>query len=273
MEEIKNVLVSIDSSLKSIAKSLEKLTGEQVDITETEIIQGDEIDPNHKESLLFMQLTEVYMEEERERLRSGKTKKAARRISVNLGEAVIEFLNKELSIPNLTIERSKVGGLIVFSQNEKPFAVLKFMTDLGYSRSERFFGVIDDILIQAEEEFGVERDNVFFLISSLQNGIEKSYVEQLIGERIESNTDFLFNKKQVELFVTNYINHIPYYQNPKANVYFMAAELHPNSLANDIQRDLDYEVLDYYEKIHIVNEYEWLSSIEQLVDEITRLAK
>lgn len=272
MNSLKEIFISIDHSLKSIAKSLERISHAPGDIS-NEIIQGDEIDPSHKEALLFMDLTGVYMNEELERQKSGKNKKAARRISVNLGEAIIKFFTKELSISNLTIERSKVGGLIVFSQNEKPFAVLKFMTDLGYARSERFYEVIQDIQLQAEQEFGVDRENVFFLISSLQNGIEKSYVERLIGQKIESNAEFLLNNTQVELFLEYYIKGVPSYEYPKANIYFMASELHPNILAMDVQHDLDYGDGDYYGMIHNVNNYKWLSSTTSLVDEITKLSE
>lgn len=272
MSSIEDILLSINESLKSIALSLEKLTSTTTKEEEQdeEIIFGDEINPNHKESQLFMKITGVYMKEEIERQRTGKNKKAARRISVKLGEELIGFFSQELSnsISNLRIERSKIGGLIVFSIEETPIAVLKFLTDLGYSRSERFYDVIQEVQGLAADEFGLDKENVFFLISSLYNGIEKSYVEKTIGETLESNQDFLLNKNQVQTFINNYINNVPYFENPKSNIFFMAAELHPNNLANDILADLETTNSDYYLMINNVNHYTWLSSIETLVDEI-----
>jgi hypothetical protein len=273
MDSLTKILMSIDGSLKSIAKSLEKISNSGLDELDKEPIQGDEINPNHKESVLFEKIMGVYMNEERERLRSGKNKKSARRISVNLGETIADYFLEELSIPHLKVERSKVGGLIVFSQNDTPFAVLKFMTDLGYARSEQFYEVVQETQIMAEEEFGVDKENVFFLISSLYNGIEKAYVEKLIGEELSSNTDFLKNKSQVQLFLYNYINGVHYFKNPSANIYFMASELHPNNLANDVLQDLDYGNGNYYEVYHNVNVYNWFCSIESLFDEISNLAE
>jgi hypothetical protein len=284
MSSLRDILLSMDQSLKSIAQSLERLTAQSQNVQPSlleeetnldEIIQGDEINPDHKESQLFMDITGVYMQEERDRIKAGKSKKAARRVSVNLGDVIVKFFTKELSsIPQLSIERSKIGGLIVFSMNGEPVAVLKFLTDLGYSRSERFYDVIQDVQNLAEEEFGVAKDNVFFLISSLFNGIEKSFVEQNIGENLVSTQEFLLNKKLVRSFLNNYISNAPF-KNPNSNIYFMAAELHPNVLANDILEDLNRitGLNDYQEMIHGVNVYDWFSSIEDLIDEISNIGK
>jgi hypothetical protein len=269
---LKETLESIDHSLKSIANSLEKLiVNENQENTDTgEII--DEISPGNKESQLFMELTGVYMDEERERIKAGKNKKAARRVSVHLGEKIVDFFSTELpTIPGLKIERSKIGGLITFSKDGETFAVLKLLTDLGYSRSERFYEVIREVQLLAEDEFTVDSDNVFFLISSLHNGIEKSYVERLLGEHIYSLHDFLLNKKQVRSFLDLYINNTPTFSSPKANIYFLASDLHPNVLAQDIINDLEYGDSSYYEMISNVNNYEWFSHIEDLIYEINTL--
>lgn len=274
MTSLKETLQSIDHSLKSIANSLEKLivSDNQENTGTDEIIFGDEISPGNKESQLFMELTGVYMDEEKERIKAGKNKKAARRVSVNLGEKIVNFFSAELlSIPGLKIERSKIGGLITFSKNGDTFAVLKLLTDLGYSRSERFYEVIREVQLHAEEEFAVDKDNVFFLISSLHNGIEKSYVERIIGENIYSLQEFLLNKKQVRSFLDLYIKNTPTYSSPKANIYFLASDLHPNVLAQDIIDDLEYGDSSYYQMISDVNNYEWLSHIEDLIFEINTL--
>jgi hypothetical protein len=271
---MKETLKSIDDSLKSIALSLEKLTATNTtsDTQSEEITYGDEISKDHKEAQLFMELAGVYMNEERERIKAGKSKKAARRVSVNLGERIIDFFSKELPAnTGIAIERSKIGGLITFSKNGKSFAVLKFLTDLGYSRSERFYEVIQEVQLHAEEEFGVERDNVFFLVSSLHNGIEKSYVEGMLGENISSLHEFLLNKKQVRSFLDIYIANTPTLTHPKSNIYFLASDIHPNVLAQDILTDLDYGDSSYYEMISNVNNYEWLSHIEDLIFEINAL--
>ncbi|MEH7502911.1 hypothetical protein V7152_13020 [Neobacillus drentensis] len=281
MSSLKDILLSIDESLKSIALSLEKLNStsspdEKLALSsnenDEEIVFGDEINPDHKESQLFMDITGVYINEEMERQRAGKSKKAARRVSVKLGEVLVQFFSNELSnsIMDLKIERSKIGGLIIFTVEETPIAVLKFLTDLGYSRGERFYEVIQEVQNLAEDVFGVEKDNVFFLISSLFNGIEKSYVEKMIGETLESNQVFLLNKQQVQLFINNYINKASSYEDPRSNIYFMAADIHPNNLANDFLDDKDG---DYYLMIDNVNHYDWLSSIETLVDQIKEIAK
>ncbi|OCA85961.1 hypothetical protein A8F94_14030 [Bacillus sp. FJAT-27225] len=280
--EIKEILLSIDQSLKSISQSMEKLTVTMANGTfqkkqepKPERNYDGEIDLNSKESLLFMKITDVYIAEERARIESGKSKKAARRLSVNIGEELVEFFSKELFSLRIEVERSKIGGLIVFSWNGTPLAVLKYLTDLGYSRSERFYEFINEVQTLAEEEFAVDKENVYFLIASLQNGVEKSYVENILGEAVESIHDFLINKKQVHNFIESYISGIPTYTHPKSNVYILASDLHPNVLANQILDDLERDsgLPDYYLFIDNVNNYEWQSWIGALVHQIKTLFK
>lgn len=277
MTNIEKILSSIDASLKSISKSLAMLVNEnekeETEEMPKELFYEDEIDPHNKEATLFMELAYVYMEEENRRIQSGKNKKAARRISVNLGEAIIKFFEKELDVPDIKIERSKTGGLIVFRKMEQPVAVLKYMTDLGYSRGKDFYDVIKEVQQTAQTEFGVESENVFFLIASLMNSIEKPFVEKMIGEEIQSNLNFLSNKKQVQLFINNYLSGVTLFNDPKRNVYFMASELHPNLVGEDIRISLNSGTLDYYETLHKVNVYDWYCSLDLLVCEIKGILK
>jgi hypothetical protein len=272
---LENILLSIDESLKRIAGSLEKIAGAKnkefdiIDETDIHVLKEKlsnvthELSPN-LEAQLFNRLTDVYLHEEIERVRSNRNKKAPRRVSIKLGLTLEEFFSSHLNIAGLRIERSKIGGLLVFYKEDIAFATLKYMTDLGYCRGERFYEAIEDIVSLSEDEFGVESDNVFILVSSLFNGIEKTHVQQLLNQSIDSNYDFLTNRNLVDTFLDKYISAIEILPQPKEQIYFLASELHPNVIANDLLN----EKIDNDTIMDHINNYRWLSSISKLIESI-----
>ncbi|WP_338205904.1 hypothetical protein [Parageobacillus thermoglucosidasius] len=145
MKHLETVLLSIDESLKRIAGSLEKIAGAKnkefniVDETGIHVLKEKLSNVTHElssnlEAQLFNRLTDVYLHEEIERVRSNRNKKAPRRVSIKLGLTLEEFFLSHLNIAGLRIERSKIGGLLVFYKGDSAFATLKYMTDLGYCR-------------------------------------------------------------------------------------------------------------------------------------------
>lgn len=275
LKHLETVLLSIDESLKRIAGSLEKIAGAKnkefniVDETGIHVLKEKLSNVTHElssnlEAQLFNRLTDVYLHEEIERVRSNRNKKAPRRVSIKLGLTLEEFFLSHLNIAGLRIERSKIGGLLVFYKGDSAFATLKYMTDLGYCRGERFYEAIEDIVSLSEDEFSVESDNVFILVSSLFNGIEKTHVQQLLNQPIDSNYDFLTNRNLVDTFLDKYISAIEILPQPKEQIYFLASELHPNVIANDLlNKEIDNDTfMDH------INNYRWLSSISKLMKSI-----
>jgi hypothetical protein len=271
MSNLEKILLSINESLKKIAGSLEKIAGannndlsiiDETDILKEKLSKVTQGLFTNLEAQLFNMLTDVYLNEEIERVRSNRSKKASRRVSIKLGLTLENFFSSHLNIYGLRIERSKIGGLLVFYKEDNAFATLKYMTDLGYCRGERFYEAIEDIVSLSEDEFGVESDNVFILISSLFNGIEKNHVQQLLNLPIDSNYDFLTNRKFVDTFLDKYISAVEILPQPKEQIYFLASELHPNVIAKDLlNEELDKDAIMGY-----INNYHWLSSISKLIE-------
>jgi hypothetical protein len=286
LDKLLPLLSSIDDSLKSIAQALQErnslLASQQNEVDQhisidtdfftnvnEQLLHAIKSYPSNLNSALFKELVNVYLNEETERIRSGKSKKASRRVSVNLGATLETFFANHLNIPGLKVERIKEGGLLVFSMSGKAFATMKYMTDLGYSRGETFYEAINNIVDTSKRLFNLEADNVFIIVSSLRNGIEKSYVEGILGQEIESNWDFLINRKSVNEFVGKYLKRIENFKDSRKNILFLASELHPNVTANDMLN----EEINSSDILEDIENYEWLSSIDELIESLKECSK
>jgi hypothetical protein len=286
LDKLLPLLSSIDDSLKSIAQALQErnslLASQQNEVDQhisidtdfftnvnEQLLHAIKSYPSNLNSALFKELVNVYLNEETERIRSGKSKKASRRVSVNLGATLETFFANHLNIPGLKVERIKEGGLLVFSMSGKVFATMKYMTDLGYSRGETFYEAINNIVDTSKRLFNLEADNVFIIVSSLRNGIEKSYVEGILGQEIESNWDFLINRKSVNEFVGKYLKRIEKFKDSRKNILFLASELHPNVTANDMLN----EEINSSDILEDIENYEWLSSIDELIESLKECSK
>lgn len=280
-------LESISKSLESLVEAqkqnnqllqvlIENLMGKNVSaVLDTPVFaqQIERLTPNSADSThysrtyeLFMQVTKVYMEEEALRLANFKRKKAARRVSINLGTAIEDFFMEYLEDDQITVERAK-DGLIVFYKDAEPCATLKFMSDLGFHRGDGWYEYIDAVVKESQEIYGVTNDRVYFIIGSLRNGVEKPHVERLLGRPISSNWDFLTNEADVDKYLARYLAGVSALADPKKQVYFMASELHPNVLG-----DVLYEARDDEKKtadlLKVAQEYRWLSDIQKLVNDL-----
>ncbi|WP_318615205.1 hypothetical protein [Sporosarcina sp. YIM B06819] len=224
---------------------------------------------HNNSSALFKKLVHVYRDEEIIRIESGRSKKSSRSVSASCGVTLQKFFAKQLNIPGLIIERSKKGGLFAFSIHGKVFATLKYMTDIGYRRGDSFYEVIDDVVKMSKELFDVDADQVFIVVSSLKNSTKKSYVETLLEQKVASNPDFLSNRGLVQQFIEKYLIGISHFLNGRNNVLFMAAEIHPNILANDLlNKEMPPSTI--YE---MIDNYGWLSSIDELLERLKVLSK
>ncbi|MCX7568685.1 hypothetical protein OS242_01705 [Tumebacillus sp. DT12] len=217
---------------------------------------------------LFMQVTKVYMEEEALRLANFKRKKAARRVSINIGTALEDFFMEQLDDDRITVERAK-DGLIVFYKEEKPCATLKFMTDLGFHRGEGWYDYIKAVVKESQEIYGVPNDRVYFIVSSLRNGIEKPHVEKLLGRSISSNWDFLTDDTAVDEFLDRYLAGVPALADPMKQVYFMAAAMHPNVLGDELY-DSKKNESEYARFVKAAEDCRWLSDINDLIGDLNQ---
>lgn len=277
MDNLINVLSNINDSLIRIAEALERQNSEserkapipffateQAEQIKEQLLNDPEEIQSSLESVLFKQLTDVYFTEELERIRTNRNKKSSRRVSVMLGEVLVAFFTQNLGIYNLSVAR-ETDGLLVFYKDEKAFATLKYLTDLGYCRSNRFYDVIRHFIDISERKYDVPKENVFILVASLHNSIEKSFVELKIKEAITSNNDFLNNKTQVRKFIDKYKEDSPL-PNCHHKIFFLASEIHPNDIAFELTTNPQFQD-EIFRKIE---SYDWYCQLKVLLDNIKK---
>lgn len=279
MDNQVKVLKSIESLLQNIADStrqntqylkaiFDRMNEQSQDVGNKELLSMEyNMEPitlfngqsPNKESELFRLLTGVYYEEELERMRTNNKKKAARRVSVSLGKVIVEYFDKYVDDQDITVERH-TDGLVVISKNNVPLVVIKYMSDLGFCRGEKWYDTIRDIVQISETKYNVDASNVYFIVATLVNGIDKTNVEDTLGESISSNQDFLKDRHKVKEYLDRYINNIDTLMYPHKQVTILATDIHPNVIANElIINENKNEVLDK------ITEYEWFSSIDDLL--------
>lgn len=271
LKGIEKALYSIRNELSVNNLLLKQLVNEQAE--SDQIFEQDQVDEMlalreeleksngneyQLEGELFERLTGVYLNEEIERIKTNKSKKSSRRVSVNLNKELKIFFEKHLDNTNVEIERVK-EGILIFYVNETPVAAVKLITDLGFCRSENFFDVVDYI-VGVCKKYEVERENIFFIISTLRNGIEKPYVEELLGHAISSNDEFLKNHIWVKKFIKEYKCRVKELPDPMKQIHILASELHPNALSEQLINASDFK--DIY--IEELKKYQWHSNLTEL---------
>ncbi|KEO82503.1 hypothetical protein [Tumebacillus flagellatus] len=272
-------LVKVEQQKNELLKSLvEHLAGkEAVSVLDTTALNQvfeqlkEETMPDTHYSLtaeLFLQVSKVYLDEERLRVLNKKKKKAARRVSINLGNVLEDFFQEYLEDEAVLVERAK-DGLIVFKKHDRPLATLKFFTDMGFLRGDYAYQSIQEIVDQSQTQYGVPNDRVFIVVCSLLNSIDKKHVEDLVG-KIDSNWEFLNNHEKVADFVTLFTERMTALEHPKKQVYFMASELHPNVLGDELYHAYE-EQRDPADFLKQVETYNWLSDLTDLVQELNAI--
>ncbi|KPV45122.1 hypothetical protein [Alicyclobacillus ferrooxydans] len=256
-----NVVWTADDSvnLQRIAIALERLVSAYVDgqPSTASIVEDLQIRAKTLEAELFTRVLQVYFEEEQLVLERGGGKKSSIRVSNNLARVFTEFFSDQVPDVEINVEK---GNMLVFWRDERPLCALKVYTDLGYgSRGERWYGSIDEFVREAQG-YGIKPRNVFFLVMSMRNGLDNEHVQQLLGREM-SNKELLDpkNRSYLEEFLREYVSkargHVP---DPRSQLYFLAAALHPNVLEEALAEDIEG--------------YDWLQpSVSQLVHQIQNL--
>lgn len=213
--------------------------------------------------MLFKRITDVYVDEEVMRINTHRQKKSSRRVSVQLGSALETFFAEQLEGMGVRIERDKKDGLLIFYKNDTPLAAFKYMNDLGYFRGEKWYGVIEKLVKACMERYGLGNDRLFILVGSMLNSVDKDHVEKILGISISSNTDFLHNHKLVAQYLEKYAAGVTSL-NPESQVYFLAADMHPNVVASELlARDEERDAIMLQ-----IDDYNWFCSVEELVDSV-----
>lgn len=215
---------------------------------------------------LFKRLIQVYSNEELERLKSNNKRKSARRVSVELGGTMCDFLNQHLI--DHGVESSRLpDGLVVLTYNGKYVGAIKLITDMGFTRGEKWFEYAEGIVEHCEKKYDLENNQIYFIVSSLRNGVEQGYINKLINEEVRSNWEFLNNRKITDEFVDKYAELTISLAEPKKQIYFLASELHPNVIADDLHKMTEDQKRETYNQIE---SYNWINDLNELLEVIKK---
>ncbi|MGO4532287.1 hypothetical protein AB4Z30_24660 [Paenibacillus sp. 2TAF8] len=217
---------------------------------------------------LFKRITNVYFKEEIKRIESNNVRKSARRVSVEVGGAMCEFLTQQLHDTGLSFNRY-ADGLIIVSSKETQIGAIKILSDLGFYRGEQWFEFANEIVKHCKSKYDITNKRIFFVITSLRNGLDQKYVVNLLGREIRSNLEFMKNRNLVNEYVEKFTDLTMSLTDPRKQIYVMASELHPNVVADDLHKMNDEQRREAFKQIE---EYDWISDINGLLVELRRLA-
>ncbi|MGG0937009.1 hypothetical protein ABHN11_12975 [Brevibacillus centrosporus] len=216
---------------------------------------------------LFKRIAHVYFNEEIERIKSNNVRKSARRVSVELGRAMCDFLNQQLQGTGLGFSRFP-DGLIIINHGEKWIGAIKIISDLGFHRGEQWFEYAEGIVNHCNKKYGITNDRIFFVISSLRNGLDQKHVEKLLNRDIRSNWEFMNNRTLVDEYVEKFTYLTTCLAEPRKQIYVLASELHPNVIADDLHKMNDEQKSETFKQIE---EYDWILDLNDFLEELRHL--
>lgn len=185
------------------------------------------------EEELIIETSKVYLDETKRKSIENLQRKSTRKISDNLLLMQLKFLSKYL-LPNYTVSRGKNGSIIVSKENV-PVALIRFYTDLGFHRGEHWSKDISN-MISISNSLSIPTDNIFLVVLSNLNGLDNQHIASTINNSISTkdilnSTNINLLKKYCKLYIDSFNILLP---NPQAQMFFLASDLHPNVIAEDI---------------------------------------
>ncbi|MEH7076236.1 hypothetical protein [Neobacillus drentensis] len=280
LEEIRNILQELLRSNQMVIQSnheIKQLLLGDVEITESSSIMNNdhkttnfitsEPTNGNVNADLFKRIINVYYNEEIERIKSNNVRKSARRVSVELGGSMCDFLNQNLKTTGLSFNRFP-DGLIIITAKDKWVGAIKIISDLGFHRGDQWFEYAKDIVNHCEAKYGIENNRVFFVISSLRNGLEQKHVAKLLNRDIRSNWEFMNNRTWVDEYVEKFTVLTTCLADPHKQIYVMASAMHPNVIADELHKMNDDQKRETFKQIEA---YDWISDINGLLNELRHL--
>lgn len=203
------------------------------------------------EEELMIETSKVYLDETKRKAIENLQRKSTRKISDNLILMQLNFLSKYL-LPNYTVSRGNNGSIIISKQNV-PVALIRFYTDLGFHRGVHWSNDISN-MVTISNNLNIPNDNIFLVVLSNLNGLDKQHMSSTIGNSISTKdilnpTNINLLKKYCKLYINSFNNLLP---NPQDQIFFLASDLHPNVIADNIFDDSN-TIID-------LANYVWLST-------------
>lgn len=257
MENLKSELSRIADALELIAKGLQMNKGlskvtPDVPITNDMSIEGNITchTPWTFEEELFFRTAKIYFQETVRKDAENLKRKSGVKVSRDLIPMQINFMKKYLQGYDVYEHE---GGVLVISKDEIPKALLRVYTDLGFHRGNSWAEDIKKISAYANN-LNVDLENIFVIVLSNNNGLDNSHVFNTLNQNI-SNKDILApnNLQTLRRYCTSYVNDFKgILPNPHDQIFFLAGNLHPNVIAQDIYENPDVIVN--------LSSYPWIST-------------
>lgn len=256
-----------EKSLERIANSLEELVSiiSTFGVNTKLNVSGSTQPATTIEEEFYRIVTKVYLDEESEKRTNQKKRKSARRVSDNLGDTLSVFFEQKL--PQFSVKAER--GYLLFQRDNSVVAILKNHTDLGFSRGEKWYSIIENIVNISQKSYNVPADKVFFLITTMRNSLDNDHVRRVLGNQQLKNIDLLEkeNRVMLESYLKAYVGGIKDKKrlpNPKDQVYFCSAEIHPNILAS--------QELNNGQQTVNLDQYSWLKpGVPELINHLSKL--
>lgn len=184
--------------------------------------------PKTLEADFFLRITQVYIDEEVIKREKGLKRKSAVRVSRNLTTTVTDFFEEQA--PDFYFQND--DAYILLNKNGETIALLRFYTDIGFYRAGAFYDEMKKVA-QYAQQIGVSLDHVFVIIGSLMNSLEAFHVKSILGPDAPDNAVLLTDpyRSQLEDYLKTYVSGVTALPNPLKQIFFLAANTHPNVAA------------------------------------------
>ncbi len=252
MENIVGCLERIATSLEEMVRLMKVNNG----IDSTVEPKGEITD----EEELFRSITKVYYSAEKGRIAKGGKKKSAHLVSDGIRQCMMDFLREHLSEPEYIVENQH-GGVLLVKRAHNSNMLIKVHTDLGYHRGENWNQTVKDLLNIAKNEYDIAADNVLFFVVTMVNGLDNDSVCKVLDRKI-SNAALLQDRMMLNKYLAGYVKTLTVLPNPEEQVFFLAADIHPNIIAGEWLKANNQQGPD-------LSGYQWLNpSIQKLIAKI-----
>ncbi|MFE1629737.1 hypothetical protein ACFLFF_23590 [Brevibacillus reuszeri] len=215
-----------EQSMAEAYSRLECLTKESVSC-------GEKAEPC-TETLLFSELTRVYLEEEEVRVRQKLKRKSSQRISRVMHERVGEFLAERLARLSFQVQ----DGLIFVKRDEQLLGVLKCIPDLGSYDTPSWNATIARFAKQYQKRYKLAPEQLLFVVCSLAKSLDAAHAKALTGVDVWSGTALTTPayRDALQAYVGKCVEAMDAIPKPWEQLYFLSADVHPNTLATQLIR-------------------------------------
>ncbi|HFJ9404241.1 TPA: hypothetical protein ACGW3F_003348 [Bacillus paranthracis] len=143
------------------------------------------------EEELFINTTNIYLDETKRKFDEGLQRKSAVKVSQNLIPMQISFLERHLT--GFTVHEHS-NAVLVIKRERTPKSLIRFYTDLGFHRADHLKKDMSSI-VRIATELNIPHKHIYLIVISNLNGFDINHVCSLLDIKI-SNKELLAPSNQ-----------------------------------------------------------------------------